>query len=156
MIKNVVIFDCDGVLLCSMHRYRTMPCNTRIDLDHWRANSTPQMIAKDSPLPTADFYKKCLANPNTYVIIATARECQQADFDVINFKLGKPDHIIYRKVGDSQSGVTLKLKGLRKLLNLKQFRNAAVTMFEDNLTYLNGVGDAIGAKKVYIESQQGH
>jgi hypothetical protein len=133
-----------------------MPCGTRIDLEHWIENCTPEQIWKDEPLPTAELYKRLLDHPEHYVIIATARVCQQADHDSIAFKLGKPQKFISRKKGDHQSGVTLKLNPLKRLLNLKQFKNAAITMYEDNLAYLNGVGDAIGAKKVYIESQQGH
>ena len=133
-----------------------MECGTRIDLEHWRENSTPEMIAQDKPLPLAEYYRSCLANPEHYVIIATARVCQQADYDVIAEKLGTPQHFISRKEGDSQSGVTLKLKGLRKLLNLKQFKDATITYFEDNLTYLHGVGDEIGAHKVHVFSNQGH
>lgn len=155
-IKHIHIFDCDGVLLDSTHRYRTMPCGMRIDLDHWRENSTPEMIAKDKPLPMANWYKQFLADPEHYVIIATARVCQQADHDVIAQKLGKPQYFICRREGDSQSGTTLKLKGLRKLLNLRQFRNAAITVYEDNVTYLNGIADAIGANKHYCPSPQGH
>ena len=81
MIKYIHMFDCDGVLLSSLHRYRTMPCGTRIDLDHWRENSTPEKIWQDSPLPMAEHYRECLDNPEHYVIIATARQCQQADID---------------------------------------------------------------------------
>ncbi len=156
MIKHIHIFDCDGVLLSSMHRYQTMPCGTRIDLDHWIANCTPEMIAQDKPLPHSLLYKHFLADPEHYVVIATARVCQQADFDCIAEKLGLPQHFIHRKKGDHQSGVTLKLSGMRKLLNLKQFKNATITMYEDNLAYLHGVADKLGAKKVYIESEQGH
>jgi len=156
MIKHVHIFDCDGVLVSSLHRYQTMPCGTRIDLDHWIANCNPEMIAKDTALPHSLLYKHFLADPEHYVVIATARVCQQADFDWIAENLGMPQHFIHRKKGDHQSGVTLKLKGMRKLLNLKQFKNAAITMYEDNVAYLDGVAIPLGAKRVFVESDQGH
>jgi hypothetical protein len=156
MIKFIDVFDCDGVLLNSLHRYRTAKCGTRIDLEYWIENCTPEKIMADEPLPFAEYYKKCLLDMEHYVIIATARNCQQADYDVIAQKLGTPQHFICRKAGDHQSGVTLKLNGLKRLLGLKQFQNAAITLFEDNMAYLNGVGDAIGAQKVFIQSEQGH
>lgn len=156
MIKYIDVFDCDGVLLSSMHRYRTMPCGTRIDLDYWRKNSTPEKIWKDEPLPMARYYRECLANPEHYVIIATARVCQQADLDCIEFKLGKPQKIIYRQEGDNQGGVALKLAGLKKLLNLKQFQGALWTVYEDNKTYLEGLCTALNARPVFIASEQGH
>ena len=156
MIKFVDIFDCDGVLLSSLHRYRTEKCGTKIDLKYWIENCTPEKIWQDSVLPTARYYQEVLAHPEHYVIIATARVCQQADYDSIAFKLGKPQKFICREKGDHQSGITLKLNPLKRLLNLKQFKHAAITMFEDNQAYLDGVGDALGAKKVYIPSEQGH
>lgn len=156
MIKYIDVFDCDGVLLDSTHRYRTMPSGDRIDLDYWRENCTPEKIWQDSILPMARFYGECLASVERYAIIATARVCQQADFDSINFKIGKPQKMIWRREGDTQSGVTLKLAELKPLLNLKQFQNAIVTIYEDNRAYLDGIADAIGAKKVFIPSNQGH
>ena len=89
--------------------------------------------------------------------MATARQCIQADFNYISERLGDANHFIYRQLGDSQSGVTLKLNPLKRLLNLKQFKNAAVTMFEDNIDYLNGVCDGLNREtnKVYIPSNQG-
>jgi hypothetical protein len=155
-IKHIHIFDCDGVLLDSSHRYRTDSTGAKIDLPYWAANCIPEKIWADEPLPTSKLYKMLLGNPEHYVIIATARVCQQADFDCIEFKLGMPNKFISRKKGDNQSGVTLKLNPIKQLLSLKQFRNAKVSMYEDNLAYLHGVGEAIGAKLHYIPSIQGH
>jgi len=157
MIKHFHIFDCDGVLLDSTHRYRTMPCGTRIDLDYWIAGCTPEKIWQDKVLPMAKHYADVLADAEHFVMIATARVCQQADFDSIAEKIGFPQSFAHRKAGDHQSGVTLKLTAIRRLLNLKQFQGLeSITMYEDNQAYLDGVGDAIGAKKVYIPSNQGH
>lgn len=156
MIKHIHVFDCDGVLLDSTHRYQTAKCGTRIDLDHWRENSTPEKIMRDKPLPMAAWYRQLLNDPEHYVIIATARVCQDADHKVIAEKLGYPQHFIFRSESDTRSGTDLKLAGLRKLLNLRQFKNAAITVYEDNVTYLNGIADALGAFKHYCPSPQGH
>ena len=157
MIKHIHIFDCDGVLLDSTHRYRTMPCGTRIDLDYWIENCTDEKIMQDSPLPMANWYRHLLNDPEHYVIIATARVCSDADFRVIREKLGWPQHFISRNGrSDTRSGTKMKLDGLIGLLNLKQFQNAAITVYEDNVTYLNGIADRLGAFKHYCPSEQGH
>lgn len=156
LIKYIDVFDCDGVLLSSLHRYRTMSCGTRIDLEYWRKNSTPEKIWKDSPLPMAKYYWSLLQNPEHYVIIATARVCQQADLDSIAAKIGKPQKFISRLEGDTRKGVEMKLAGLKRLMNLKQFKNAIWTIYEDNLVYLDGIASALNAKKVFVPSLQGH
>ena len=161
MIKFIDVFDCDGVLLSSLHRYRTDKTGQKIDLKYWIDNCTPEKIWLDSPLPMAEHYKKCLADSEHYVIIATARVCQQADFDCIYSKLGKPNKFICRQKGDSQGGVSLKMAGLRKLINLKQFQNAAWSVFEDNKAYLNGICAELAtrniqANPIFIQSEQGH
>jgi len=156
MIKNFLIFDCDGVLVDSSHRYRTIGNPKKIDLPYWVENCTRSKIFKDKLLPMAKVYQRELLNPESFVMIATARVCQAADYDFIDKILGKPQHFLCRKKGNTESGITLKLRGIKRLLNLKQFQNATITFFEDNLDYLNGVGDAIGAKKVYIPSNQGY
>ena len=39
-IKRVRIYDMDGTIVCSMHRYRTVidDRGERIDLEYWREN----------------------------------------------------------------------------------------------------------------------
>ena len=154
MIKQVKIYDMDGTIVCSLHRYRTMPCGTKIDLAYWRENE-PKAY-EDSLLPLAEQYKADLLDPNTYVIIATARVLRDADMRFINDKLGKPNYIISRKDGDSISGGLLKINGLKKFFNLKNFKNASWTFYEDNKTYLAAVCDYFNIEGVFVPSQQGH
>ena len=45
MIKKIKIYDLDGTLLDSSHRYRAV--GGKIDLAHWRENDTPAMVMKD-------------------------------------------------------------------------------------------------------------
>ncbi len=153
-IKRVEIYDMDGTIVDSTHRYRTMPCGTKIDLEYWRANEYKAM--DDKLLPLANQYKADLADPNCYVIIATARVLYEADYKFINEILGKPDYIISRKSGDNISGGLLKINGLRKFFNLKNFKNAAFTFYEDNTSYLKAVCDKFNIRGVYIPSKQGH
>ena len=155
-IKHVAIYDMDGTIVDSSHRYRTIvdEKGTRIDLDFWRENQFRAM--EDSLLPMAEQYAKDLANPETYVIIATARVMNAPDWQFVADVLGEPDYFISRNEGDSQSGKTLKINGLAKFFNLKNFQDAEFVFYEDNVDYLKAVCDRFGIRGVYIPSVQGH
>ena len=152
-IKKVNIYDMDGTIVCSLHRYRTIE-GIRIDLDYWRENQDKAM--DDSLLPLAEQYKMDLLDENTYVIIATARVMGSADYEFVDKILGKPDYLISRGNGDIRSGGQLKIKGLTKFFNLKNFRDAEITFYEDNVQYLKAVCDKFNIRGVYVPSNQGH
>lgn len=152
MIKRLAIYDMDGTIVCSMHRYRAV--DGKIDLAYWRENSHKAM--QDSLLPLAAQYKADLLDPNCYVIIATARVMGEADYEFVNTVLGKPNYLISRKDGDTISGGKLKINGLQKFFNLKNFKNAVAVFYEDNATYLKTVCDHFNIEGVFIPSQQGH
>lgn len=151
-INRIAIYDMDGTIVDSTHRYRTI--DNKIDLDYWRANEYKAM--QDSLLPLAEQYKRDLADANCYVIIATARVMHEPDYKFVNEILGKPDYIISRKDGDTVSGGILKIRGLQKFFNLKNFRNAAAVFYEDNTAYLKAVCDKFNIMGVYVPSNQGH
>jgi hypothetical protein len=153
-ITRVEIFDMDGTIVDSTHRYRTMPCGTKIDLEFWRENQHNAM--NDKLLPLAAFYQECLNDPECYTIIATARVMNEPDYQFVREILGMPDYLISRKDGDSISGGKLKINGLQKFFNLRNFQNATFTFYEDNTTYLKSVCDRFNIKGVYIPSNQGH
>jgi len=152
-IKRVRVYDMDGTIVCSLHRYRTIEGN-RIDLEYWRDNQYKAM--DDSLLPLAEQYKMDLLDENTYVIIATARVMQSADYEFVDKILGKPDYLVSRRESDVCSGGQLKIKGLQKFFNLKNFRDAEITFYEDNIQYLKAVCDKFNIRGVYIPSKQGH
>lgn len=152
-IRKVSIYDMDGTIVDSTHRYRVTADN-KIDLQFWRDNQ--HLAMQDSLLPMAEQYKKDLADNECYVIIATARVMNEPDYRFVNEILGKPDYLISRKDGDSISGGLLKINGLAKFFNLKSFQNAEFTFYEDNATYLKTVCDRFGIRGVYIPSKQGH
>ena len=151
---EIKIYDMDGTIVDSTHRYKTMPCGKKIDLQFWRDNV--HLAEKDSLLPLAEQYQKDIQNPNCYVIIATARIIREPDMRFIQNVLGMPDYIISRKENDNQSGASLKIKGLQKFFNLKQFKKASAVFFEDNISYLKSVCDHFNINGVYIPSNQGH
>lgn len=154
-MKRIAIYDMDGTIVCSLHRYRTI--DGKIDLQFWRDNEPRAM--EDSLLPLAEQYRADLADKDCFVIIATARVLNNPDIEFINTKLGKPDYIISRKSGDSRSGALLKVLGLNKLFSLKQFakvKKDCIVFYEDNASYLKAVCDAFKIRGVYVPSEQGH
>ncbi len=155
-IERVAIYDMDGTIVDSSHRYRTIIDDNgeRIDLDYWRENEYRAM--DDKLLPLAEQYKIDLADENCFVIIATARVMHEPDWQFVREVLGEPDYFISRKDGDTQSGKTLKINGLARFFNLLNFKNAEFVFYEDNVSYLKAVCDRFNIKGVYIPSVQGH
>jgi phosphoglycolate phosphatase-like HAD superfamily hydrolase len=156
IIRRVSIYDMDGTIVDSSHRYRTIIDETgeRIDLQYWRENE--YRAYDDSLLPMAEQYKKDLADPECYVIIATARAMNAPDWDFVRDKLGMPDYFISRPKDSSVSGKTLKINGLAKFFNLVNFKGADFVFYEDNISYLKAVCDRFRIRGVYIPSVQGH
>ena len=126
----------------------------RIDLDYWRENE--HLALNDGLLPMIEQYWHDLADPECYVIIATARVMNEPDWQFVREIVGMPDYFISRKAGDSQSGKTLKINGLAKFFNLQNFKDAEFVFYEDNIQYLKAVCDRFGIRGVYIPSVQGH
>ena len=155
-INRVAIYDMDGTIVCSLHRYRTIidENGEKIDLQYWRENEYRAM--DDGLLPLAEQYKTDLQDENCYVIIATARVLRDADNAFIREILGEPDYIISRTEGDTISGGKLKINGLAKFFNLNNFKNADFVFYEDNVQYLKAVCDRFNIRGVYIPSKQGH
>jgi hypothetical protein len=155
-INRVAIYDMDGTIVDSSHRYRTIVDDSgeRIDLNHWRENEYRAM--DDGLLPMFEQYRQDLKDENCYVIIATARVMNAPDWQFVNEILGMPDYFISRRPNDSQSGKTLKINGLAKFFNLVSFKNAEFVFYEDNISYLKAVCDRFQIRGVYIPSKQGH
>jgi len=155
MIKEIHIYDMDGTIVSSLHRFKT-GSNGKIDLPYWIENCTPEKIAQDTLLPLAEQYQAQLLDPEIYVMIATARVIETADYNYIRDVLGLPDKIISRDGrGDTRKGADMKIHGLRFLKNLKQFQSAAIHFYEDNKDYLYPVSDFLGATAHFIPSKQG-
>lgn len=155
-ITRVSIYDMDGTIVDSSHRYRTITDERgeRIDLAHWRENE--HRAFDDALLPMAKQYHADLADPACYVIIATAREMKEPDWRFVREILGEPDYFISRPHGSTVSGGTLKINGLTKFFNLITFKEAEFTFYEDNITYLKTVCDRFNIRGVYVPSKQGH
>lgn len=131
MFDRIHVYDFDGVLVDSSHRYRNKPDGT-IDIDYWFANRVPEKIAQDKLLPLASQYIADCAIDNIYTIICTSRADFFADREYINNNLAQPNKLIMRPAGNMEPDGPLKRKQLMRLFNLKQFRKLPRFFWEDN------------------------
>lgn len=155
-IKKVHVYDMDGTIVDSSHRYQTMPCGSKIDLPYWIANE--HKTGQDTLLPLAKQYREDCANPEIFTIIATARIwCNLTEIFVAQV-LGAPNwHVARRDRDDNRGGAALKITAIKKLLNLKQFKAVSeIHVFEDNISYCKDVSEALGGIGHYYPSNQGH
>jgi len=167
MIKKIKIYDLDGTLINSLHRYR-INARGRIDLAHWRKNDTRKnVLDNDTFLDLYKWLRVDLERADTYVIFATARACTYNDHNYEFLKKHNimPDLFIHRQgESDQRGGAELKIAAIKPLLNLKQFQNATIHIFEDNIQYLHDMvislkGDFSKGRKVvghFVPSEQGH
>lgn len=161
-MKHLHIFDIDGVLLDSSHRFKTTLTESgqeKFDLQHWKENQYKAL--EDIPLKHAEIYKNLLTKKNVFVIVATSRRMKAVDYQVIEEKLGEP-HAYISRVTDEQKGGLLKLNGILRLVNdLGLLPVKSVTIYEDNHEYLRviacGVKQYLNVDPVayYIPSNQG-
>lgn len=164
MIKKIKVYDLDGTLIDSSHRYRTDETGKRIDLEFWIANDTHEKIFQDKFLILKKWLEHDLQRDDTFVIFATARACIEGDstYQFLQHHNIMPDKFIHRQGReDKRGGAELKIQAIKPLLNLKPFKNATIHIFEDNINYLKTMVDAFynSGKKVvghYIPSKQGH
>jgi len=73
------IFDLDGTVIDSSHRYRTLE-NGNIDLPYWMKNNTREGCFKDSLLPAIHTMRRDYKSPCT-VIVCTARVLSEWDYE---------------------------------------------------------------------------
>jgi hypothetical protein len=130
MKNKLYIFDLDGTVIDSSHRF-TGTAEGKLDLEKWISDSTRKNIFKDSLLPLADFMK-ALIKANKNVWICTARNMSKADFDFLAHHGIKAKTILCRKNGDHRADAEMKTAKLKRLFNLKQFKNMEKIMFDDN------------------------
>lgn len=148
----IFVFDLDGTVIDTSHRYRDLPCG-KIDLDYWFANSTPEMVALDRLLPLADVMRTryregheiviCTArdfSPNPKVLMpdpgATYRQFL-ADNDLryhalLHRTMAGPDHFT---LNDGDLKTRLLNDWAASTGKPKNWRENAI-MFDDNLTVI--------------------
>ena len=143
MKKQIFIFDLDDTVIDSSHRATLKSDAIELDLDAWRRDSTYENIMKDSLLPLASFMRECIANPNTYVWVCTARNMQQADHDFLSIHGLTPNLVLSRQLDDNRADDILKYKMMNRLLKLKPFRDCETIFFDDKPKNLQAVMDII-------------
>ena len=133
------IFDLDNTVVDSSHRQATRSDGS-LDLDHWKANSTPAMIEADSLLPLAHQWRKAHRKGAT-IIVCTARVMSPADYRYLTSRGLFAETVISRTEGDRTPDDLLKLRGLKRYaadngMSWKRFCSNAM-MFDDNKNVIN-------------------
>ena len=128
------IFDLDGTVIDSSHR-ALANADGSIDLNHWRENSTAEMIAKDKLLPLANGWK-AIDRKRHQIVVMTARVMGMVDYTFLIHNGLYADFIYSRPEGVTLADDILKRNFLISLKrdikkSLAWIRSHAV-MFDDN------------------------
>lgn len=138
MFKQIHVYDLDGTLIDSNHRYKSLP-NGKIDLDYWFAHH--HRINEDTLLPLAKQYKRDIADPETYVVICTLRSPHPLDLQYIREYLGMPNKLIMNSKNEKENLNGFKRRELVKVFNLRQFKNLPRYFWEDSKTFIDNCRD---------------
>ena len=136
---NYKIWDLDGTVIDSSHRYSTLP-NGDIDLPRWIADNTRENIEQDQLLPLARLMRSNYRQGDI-VIICTARVLGVWDHVFLADHGIKAQFILSRSLGDNRGDAKMKRQKLLALFaDLKipfarWTRNA--TFYDDNLGVLD-------------------
>tara|TARA_B110000483_G_scaffold225137_1_gene284531 strand:+ start:527 stop:1006 length:480 start_codon:yes stop_codon:yes gene_type:complete len=141
------IFDLDGTAIDSSHRQNTLPDGS-LNLDAWRENSTPEMVARDTLLPVGEGWKAGLTGK---IAIITARVLTHADYAFLRNNGLHYDFIYSRPEGDNTPDDQLKRLALyqlakdvgRSMVYLRQF----AIFFDDNAS-VRKMADKLGIATV--------
>ena len=105
------IFDLDHTTIDSSHRSHTLDGGA-LNLDAWRENSTPEMIARDSLLPLGEQWRDMVARgldgTNVQIGIITARVMGAADLQYLDDNGLHYDYLYSRTEGDTSNDAALK------------------------------------------------
>lgn len=158
-----VIFDLDGTVIDTSHRYRDLPCGN-IDLEYWFANSIPEKIALDALLPLADSMRKMYAAGH-HIIVCTARDFSPlngVDLGAVYTKFlldkGLHSHTIlhrlmagqdHKSLGDGELKIRL-LNDYFASIGIDDIKEAQCLMFDDNLAVIEAMG-SIGVPCINAE-----
>ena len=144
------IFDLDGTAIDSSHRANTL-ADGSINLDAWRENSTPEMIARDSLLPLGEQWRDISPEFTGQIAIITARVMGAADLQYLDDNGLAYDYIYSRKEGDSTPDYALKKIALYDLArdmgrSMRWLQNFA-WFYDDNLGVIE-MGSNLGINMV--------
>ena len=81
-MKKIAIFDLDGTVIDSEHRTPNKADGT-LDLERYFELKTRENIFRDTILPLADRMKEMYDSGDWHIVICTARDMDQDDFDFL-------------------------------------------------------------------------
>ena len=136
---NYKIWDLDGTVIDSAHRYATLP-NGDIDLPRWIADNTRANIEQDKLLPLARLMRSNYRQGDI-VIICTARVLSTWDHVYLAKHQLKANYILSRSIGDNRGDAEMKRAKLIALFSdlgipLARWTRRA-TIYDDNKTVLS-------------------
>ena len=136
---NYKIWDLDGTVIDSSHRYSTL-ANGDIDLPRWIADNTRANIEQDKLLPLARLMKSNYRQGDI-VIICTARVLGVWDHVYLADKGIKAHFILSRAIGDNRGDAEMKRQKLLALfadLKIPFSRwSKSAWLYDDNQGVLN-------------------
>ena len=144
------IFDLDGTAIDSSHRANTL-ADGSLNLDAWRENSTPEMIARDSLLPLGEQWRDISPEFAGQIAIITARVMGAADLQYLDDNGLHYDYLYSRTEGDNTPDHALKKIALYNLardmgVSMKWLQNFA-WFYDDNLGVIE-MGCGLGINMV--------
>lgn len=123
------VFDLDHTVIDSSHRQCTLSDGS-LDLNHWRENSTAEMIAKDTLLPLSYAWKELKKRGET-LAVCTARVMSEYDIAFLQRHGLHYDHLLSRKEGDNSPDHLLKERLLTEKFG-EDFPYQITAFFDDN------------------------
>jgi hydroxymethylpyrimidine pyrophosphatase-like HAD family hydrolase len=132
-MKRVVVFDLDETLIDSAHRTPNNADGT-LNLERYFELKTRENTMQDSLLPLANIFKSLCRSEN-YIVICTARQMQEMDYEFLQMHGLHYHKMLCRPVDGSENHLRdgqLKRSKLQRLRNLRQFRNLPFVMFDDS------------------------
>ena len=137
---NYKIWDLDGTVIDSSHRYSTL-ANGDIDLPRWIADNTRANIEQDKLLPLAELMKSNYRQGKDIVIICTARVLGVWDHCFLAENGIKAHFILSRAIGDNRGDAEMKRQKLLALfadLKIPFSRwSKSAWLYDDNQGVLN-------------------
>ena len=132
--NSIAIFDLDETVIDSKHRTPNFPDGT-LNLAAYLENHTPENVEKDNLLPLANTMKNLYARGDVYIVVCTARDMKQCDYDFLKNN-GLHYHLIMsrdkaKKAHYKMRDGDYKTTWLKMLFNLRQFRNLPKIMWDD-------------------------
>ena len=148
---RVLMYDLDGTIIDSSHRIR-FKSNGSLDLEHWKANNTKEMIFEDSLLPMYWQLRSDYINGDI-IVICTARELTKWDWEFIHSMGIYYDYVISRPLGNNTQDHLLKRNQLKHFWNLKQYRKLHKIFYDDNENNLSAIR-SLGSNTTCINAKQ--